>query len=54
MTVLDFAAPELAVSLLVPFGDSIQVLWPPDGRLRLAELGHQLPTWSLALPDQRD
>lgn len=42
VAVLDFPACEAAVSLIAAFGDSIEVLEPPDLRARLAALGRQL------------
>ena len=42
VVLLEFAAPEAAVSLLVPFGREVEVLEPPDLRQRLADLGRQL------------
>jgi predicted DNA-binding transcriptional regulator YafY len=45
VVVLDFPAYQAAVSLLAPFGRSVEVLEPEDIRQRLAEIGRQL--WSL-------
>jgi predicted DNA-binding transcriptional regulator YafY len=39
---LEFAAPEAAISLLVPFGRAVEVLEPRDLRERLADIGRQL------------
>lgn len=42
LALLEFSAPEMAVSLLVPFGGSVEVVDPADLRLRLADLGRSL------------
>lgn len=42
VVVLDFPVSEAAVSLLAPFGRSVEVLEPPAVRQRLAEIGRQL------------
>jgi predicted DNA-binding transcriptional regulator YafY len=44
VVILDFPADEAAVSLLAPFGGTIEVLEPPGLRQRLGEIGHQLAT----------
>ena len=42
VVVLDFPVHEAAVSLLAPFGRSVEVLEPQEIRRRLAEIGRQL------------
>ncbi len=42
VVVIDFPASEAAVSLLAPFGRSVEVLAPQEIRRRLAEIGRQL------------
>jgi predicted DNA-binding transcriptional regulator YafY len=42
VVVLDFPADEAVVSLLAPFGGSVEVLEPDDLRRRLGEIGRQL------------
>jgi predicted DNA-binding transcriptional regulator YafY len=42
VVVIDFPASEAAVSLLAPFGRSVEVLEPQEIRGRLAEIGRQL------------
>jgi len=44
VVVLDFPADQAAVSLLAPFGRSVEVLEPNDLRRRLGEIGGQLST----------
>ncbi len=42
VVVIDFPVSEAAVSLLAPFGRSVEVLEPQEIRRRLAEIGRQL------------
>jgi predicted DNA-binding transcriptional regulator YafY len=42
VVVIDFPVSEAAVSLLAPFGRSVEVLEPQEMRRRLAEIGRQL------------
>ncbi|TMD40634.1 MAG: WYL domain-containing protein, partial [Chloroflexi bacterium] len=45
VVVLDFPADQAAVSLLAPFGRSVEVLEPDALRRRLGEIGRQLSSF---------